>query len=92
MVVATGKTGKGTRFEMRLSQEQRERLDEAARLKGMSTSQWALMNLLDAADRDVREAHVIRLSEQGWRAFNDALDDEAPVELVRLLESEPIWR
>lgn len=85
-------TNKDSRFEMRLSQEQRSRLDEAAELKGLNTSQWALSNLLEAAERDIREAHTMRLQEQGWRVFTEALDSPMSTELVQLLESEPIWK
>ena len=83
---------KNSRFEMRLSQEQRSRIDQAAELQGMSASQWALSNLMDAADRDIREAHVLRLSDESWNDFVAALDDPMPDQLVRLLQEEPIWK
>ena len=43
-------TSKASRFEMRLTPSQKERLDRAAEFRGLSTSQWALTNLLAAAD------------------------------------------
>jgi len=46
-------TSKASRFEMRLTPSQKERLDRAAEFRGLSTSQWALTNLLVAADRDI---------------------------------------
>ncbi|KFI53751.1 hypothetical protein BBIA_1347 [Bifidobacterium biavatii DSM 23969] len=76
---------------MRLTQEQRSRIDQAAESKGLTSSQWALSNLLDAADRDIREAHIIRLNEDAWNDFVAALDEPMPAKLVNLLESEPIW-
>ena len=39
-------TSKASRFEMRLTPSQKERLDRAAEFRGLSTSQWALTNLL----------------------------------------------
>ena len=88
----TQSANKNSRFEMRLSQEQRSRIDQAAELQGMSASQWALSNLMDAADRDIREAHMLRLSDESWNAFITALDGPMPDQLVRLLQEEPIWK
>lgn len=85
-------TNKSSRFEMRLTQEQRDRIDQAAAIKGASASQWALSNLLEAAERDIREAHVIRLDEEAWQGFVTALDDPMPAQLRTLLDEKPIWR
>ena len=81
-----------SRFEMRLTPSQKERLDRAAEFRGLSTSQWALTNLLVAADRDIRESHVLHLDDEAWDSFVRALDEPMPEEMVRLLESEPIWK
>ena len=56
-------TSKASRFEMRLTPSQKERLDRAAEFRGLSTSQWALTNLLVAADRDIRESHVLHFND-----------------------------
>lgn len=83
---------KDSRFEMRLTQEQRDRIDEAAAINGASASQWALSNLLEAADRDIREARTIRLDDASWHEFVASLDDPMPDSLKALLRTEPIWR
>lgn len=88
----TETTNKASRFEMRLTSSQKERLDQAAAIRGLSTSQWALTNLLVAADRDIRESHVLHLDDEAWDSFVRALDEPMPEEMVRLLESEPIWK
>ena len=85
-------TSKASRFEMRLTPSQKERLDRAAEFRGLSTSQWALPNLLVAAAQDVRESHVLHLDDEAWDSFVRALDEPMPEEMVRLLESEPIWK
>lgn len=77
---------------MRLTQDQRLKIDQAAETKGLTASQWALSNLLAAADRDIREAHVIRLDAQAWEDFTAALDQPMPAKITQLLESEPIWK
>lgn len=85
-------TNKASRFEMRLTPSQKERLDQAAEIKGLSTSQWALSNLLVAADRDIQESHVLYLDDEQWNSFIKPLDEPMPTKMVELLESEPIWK
>lgn len=85
-------TNKASRFEMRLTSSQKERLDQAAEIKGLSTSQWALSNLLVAADRDIQESHVLYLDDEQWNSFIKSLDEPMPTKMVELLESEPIWK
>ena len=85
-------TIKASRFEMRLTPSQKERLDQAAEIKGLSTSQWALSNLLVAADRDIQESHVLYLDDEQWNSFIKSLDEPMPTKMVELLESEPIWK
>lgn len=85
-------TNKASRFEMRLTPSQKERLDQAAEIKGLSTSQWALSNLLVAADRDIQESHVLYLDDEQWNSFIKSLDEPTPTKMVELLESEPIWK
>ena len=85
-------TNKASRFEMRLTPSQKERLDQAAEIKGLSISQWALSNLLVAADRDIQESHVLYLDDEQWNSFIKSLDEPMPTKMVELLESEPIWK
>lgn len=85
-------TNKASRFEMRLTPSQKERLDQAAEIKGLSTSQWALSNLLVAADRDIQESRVLYLDDEQWNSFIKSLDEPMPTKMVELLESEPIWK
>ena len=63
-----------------------------AEIKGLSTSQWALSNLLVAADRDIQESHVLYLDDEQWNSFIKSLDEPMPTKMVELLESEPIWK
>lgn len=88
----TETTNKASRFEMRLTPSQKERLDQAAAIRGLSTSQWALSNLLVAADRDIQESHVLYLDDEQWNSFIKSLDEPMPTKMEELLESEPIWK
>ncbi|ALE08510.1 Hypothetical protein RY67_447 [Bifidobacterium longum subsp. infantis] len=53
--------------------------------------QWALSNLLAAADRDIHEAHIIRLNSKAWNDFTAALNEPMGLRLNELLERDPIW-
>lgn len=85
-------TTKESRFEMRLTPEQRDRINQAAETKGLSASQWALSNLLEAADKDIQEARALYLNDDAWNDFTAALDAPLPQAMRELLESEPIWQ
>ena len=67
------------------------RIDQAAESKGMTSLQWALSNLLAAADRDIHEAHIIRLNSKAWNDFTAALNEPMGLRLNELLERDPIW-
>lgn len=85
-------TSKASRFEMRLTPSQKERLDRAAEFRGLSTSQWALTNLLVAAARDIGSLmSSIWMTRRGIRSYGP-WTSPCPEEMVRLLESEPIWK
>ena len=85
-------TNKASRFEMRLTPSQKERLDQAAEIKGLSTSQWALSNLLVVQIEYVRFLDVTVGGDEQWNSFIKSLDEPMPTKMVELLESEPIWK
>ncbi|RSX57814.1 DUF1778 domain-containing protein [Bifidobacterium samirii] len=82
---------KESRFEMRMTSEQRDRIAQAAESKGMTASQWALSNLLEAAARDIQASRVVALSDVAWNDFVVALDEPMPDAAAELLGREPIW-
>lgn len=56
----------------------------------MTSLQWALSNLLAAADRDIHEAHIIRLNSKAWNDFTAALNEPMGLRLNELLKRDPI--
>ena len=89
--MATASAPRTSRLDMRMTDAQHEEIACAAELKGMSLTQWALQNLLDAARRDVAEASVTRLSIEAFDQFKAALDADMPTEAQLLLERKPVW-
>lgn len=61
------------RLALRLSGSQKEQLQQAAALRGMSLSEFVLHVATDAAWRTLREREVMVLSERDSEAFAAAL-------------------
>lgn len=90
-IMATTHLPKTSRLEMRLTEEQRARIEHAAALRGTNITQWAVENLLNDANRDITEESIIRLSDRAYDSFVNALNDPMPEPLLQLLKEEPIW-
>lgn len=82
---------KDARVDLRMSQEARDLIDEAAALSGTSRTEYVLSRLLPVARHDVLEARTIRLSHKAWAEFDRALDVEDNERLAALREHRPAW-
>ena len=90
--MATATMGKkNARLDLRMRPEEREEIEKAASLKGMSITQWALERLSSAARDDIQEETVTRLSMKSFDDFKAALDAGMPSEAKRLLDSKAVW-
>lgn len=66
---------KQARLDIRVTQEQKQLLEQAAQLKGLSLSAYVLSHSLEAA-RDIVESHErIVLSDRDRQLFMDALSN-----------------
>lgn len=86
-----GMSTKTSRFEMRLTESQRDTLETAAGLKGLNLTSWALGNLMDDARRDISESRTLYLSDAAFDRFVSALDDPMPSRTVELLKEAAVW-
>jgi uncharacterized protein (DUF1778 family) len=64
---------KRSRFNARLTQEQKELFERAAALYGQSVSQFVMSSAQKAAEQAIREHEVINLSARDSRAVMEAL-------------------
>ena len=64
---------KTERLEARVTREQKARIEEAARLRGTSLTQFVVMSTQDAATRTIREHEVLTLAGRSRKVFIDAL-------------------
>ncbi len=67
---------KSSRLDLRMTEDQRNQIDMAARINGMSVSQWSLNQLMESARRDIFEQGLVRLSADAFDRFAALLDAE----------------
>ena len=73
-----GSRSERARLAVRVTAEQKRRLEHAAALRGQSVSALVVEGALRAADEAIREHEVWKLSEADSRAFIDALLNPQP--------------
>jgi len=70
---------KGERLEMRLTREQKDLIERAARIRGLDVTSFAIPTVLEAAREVVGRQSVTVLSERDFKKFLRVLDaDEEP--------------
>ena len=82
---------KTSRMDLRMEPERKATYEEAARIKGLSLSQWTLRHLDEAAARDIEASRTISLSQEAFAELCAALDAPAPPALRDFLKKEPEW-
>ncbi len=68
---------KNSRLDLRMTEDQKQQIELAASINGMSVSQWSLGQLMQSARRDIAEQGVMRMSAESFDEF------------ARLLEKPP---
>lgn len=71
----TVKEKKASRLDIRMTEEQRSQIDAAARINGMSVSQWSISRLMESARRDIAEQGLMRLSSESFDSFLALLEE-----------------
>lgn len=75
---------KTERLEMRLTGEQKDLIERAARIKGLDVTSFAVPTLLDIARDVVGQQSLTTLSARDFRKFLQILDaDEEPASKLR---------
>ena len=83
---------KTARLDLRLTEEQRDLLEQAATIAGSSVAGYSIAALIDAAARSVAQSRRLILSQADWDDFIAALDapDDAAWQQLRALT--PVWQ
>jgi uncharacterized protein (DUF1778 family) len=71
--MAQAHTIRTERLEARLTAEQKEKIEEAAAIRGISVSDFVITSAQEAASRLIRENEVLTLSERDRKTFFDLL-------------------
>lgn len=76
---------------MRLSSKQREIIDKAVKLKGMTLSQWAIEHLVEDAQSEIEQQTIRYISNESFEKFLELLDEPPSSAAQALLETDPEW-
>ncbi len=68
---------KSDRLELRLTSEQKLKIEQAAALSGRSVTDFSVPLLVREASEVIRVERDLRLSKKSWDAFNEILDRPA---------------
>ena len=71
--MATGSATRSERLDARVSPEEKETIETAANLRGISYSDFIRMAVKEAALSTIREHEVLTLSQESRAVFIDAL-------------------
>jgi uncharacterized protein (DUF1778 family) len=82
---------KRERLEARVTREQKELFQRAADIEGRSLSDFLVKSLTEAAEKAIRDRHVMHLTAQETEQFFDALLNP-PEPNERLREAARLYR
>jgi uncharacterized protein (DUF1778 family) len=71
--MATGSAMRSERLDARVSPEEKETIETAANLRGISYSDFIRLAVKEAALNTIREHEVLTLNQESRRVFIDAL-------------------
>lgn len=83
---------KDARMDLRMTRQQKALFEKAASIRGETLTRWSMANLVDAAEREIREAETIWLSSEDFDRFAEAVEKGGmPDKVKQLLAREPRW-
>lgn len=82
---------KDARIDLRMTSAQKEELELAASISGISMSQWVLENLLSAARETISRSNHTVMSSSDFDAFVEALDRPMNSTLNEFVSQKTIW-
>lgn len=82
---------KDARLDLRMTGQQKDELELAANLSGISMSQWAIENLLACARETISRSNHTVMSPEDFDAFLTALDEPTNPALAEFASRKTIW-
>ncbi|MEO5535907.1 MAG: DUF1778 domain-containing protein [Pseudolysinimonas sp.] len=68
---------KNERIELRLTQEQKRTIEQAATISGRSVTDFSVPLLVEQASEVIRHDRELHMSAEAWDAFNEILNRPA---------------
>lgn len=82
---------KSSRLDLRMSQEEKRQIEEAAALNGQNVSQWSIGKLLESARNDILEANAVRMTTSAFDRFAELLEHPASPAFTQFSSEKSIW-
>ena len=82
---------KDARIDLRMTSAQKEEVELAASISGISMSQWVLENLLSCARETISRSNHTVLAPEDFDAFAAALDAPMNPKLEAFVSQKTIW-
>jgi uncharacterized protein (DUF1778 family) len=84
---------KNERIELRLTEDQKRTIEQAATISGRSVTDFSVPVLVEQASEVIRQDRELHMSAQAWDAFNEILDRPARAvpELAELLRRQSVF-
>lgn len=74
-IMSTSPVPKDNRIDLRVTREQKELIEQAAALRGVSVSAYTLLHLLPLAQQDIEDRQRLSLSNRDRDLFLSALEN-----------------
>lgn len=82
---------KTARLDLRLTEPQKQLIEQAAEISGSTLAGFAVSHLMGAASEVVARARSLSLGEQDWETFIAALGEPDGQAWTELKSITPVW-
>lgn len=86
-----GMAEKTARLDLRLTNEQKVLIEQAAEISGSTLAGFAIAQLTDAASQIVARSRSVVLDAEDWDIFVSALDASDEQGWIELKSMKPVW-
>lgn len=82
---------KNSRLDLRMTSDQKRQIERAARLNGVTVSQWSIAHLVASAREDILESSQIMLEESAFDEFLQLLQGDPTPGFDEFVEDSTRW-
>lgn len=83
---------KTARLDLRLTEPQKQLIEQAAEISGSTLAGFAVSHLMDAASQVVTRARSLTLDAEDWDMFVSALESPDEQAWAELKAMTPVWK